>query len=210
MRITKLGHSCLFVQTDDRVAIFDPGVWSDGFDIDALERVDRIIITHAHPDHFDIEKIRALIEKFPDAHIVCNQQIQQLAKDQGINATYREETQCTVRFDAPHEELPIPGASIPEENGYHFKDLISSPGDSHSFFETKKVLAMPFIAPWGKTGDAVNKVLQLKPEYVLPIHDWHYTPEARKWLDGLLETALEGSGVKLLSSEPGLTHEIAE
>lgn len=208
MKITKLGHSCVLIETEDRVALFDPGGWATAFDIDAIERLDRIVITHEHGDHMDVDKIKALMQKFPDAHIVSNESIRSMLEDVGIEAMYREEMQCCVPFEAPHEKLPVPGAKAPDENGYHFKDLFTSPGDSHSFSETKKVLAMPVIAPWGKTGDAVDKILELKPEYVLPIHDWHYTPEAREWLQGLLEAALEGSGVTLLSAEPGITHEI--
>ena len=210
MRITKLGHSCVLVETEDRVAIYDPGVWSEAFEIDSIDRVDRIIITHSHPDHFDVTKIKQLVDKFPDAHLVCNADIRDLAEQAGLEVTIREETECSVAFDSPHEKLPVPGADAPTENGYHFQNLFTSPDDSHSFNETKKVLAMPFIAPWGKTGDAVDKVLELKPEYVLPIHDWHYTEEARAWLDGLLANALDGSGIKLIPSEPGIQHEIPE
>lgn len=210
MRVTKLGHSCVLVETEDRVALFDPGVWSSEFNIDNINLLDRIVITHEHPDHFDLEKIKLLVSKFPEVHIICNTAIRELLESAAIQATIREESSCCVRFDAPHEKLPIPGAQAPSENGYHFKNLFTSPGDSHSFNETMTVLAMPFIGPWGKTGDAIDKVIQLKPKYVLPIHDWHYTPEARQWLDGLIEAALENTGIELLSAKPGILHEIDE
>ena len=150
--------------------------------------------------------LRGLAAKFPEAHVVCGSDIATQIKEADIDVTIREETQCTRKFDSPHEDLPIPGVPGPPENGYHFKDMFTSPGDSHSFSETKKVLAMPFIAPWGKTGDAIDKVLELKPEYVLPIHDWHYTQEAREWLDDLIEKALQGSGITLLPSKVGVSH----
>lgn len=210
MQVTKLGHSCVLVDVDGWVGLFDPGVWSDAFDIDTIESVDRILITHNHPDHCDPEKLRALLKKFPQAHIISNQAVKDTLQKAGVEAVYREGSQCSVPFEAPHEKLPVPGAPTPQSNGFHFKDLVTSPGDSHSFMQTKKVLAMPFIAPWGKTGDAIDKVLELKPEYVLPIHDWHYTPEARVWLDDLITKVLEGTGIRLLSSEPGITHEIDE
>lgn len=208
MRITKLGHSCVLVETPDRVGIFDPGVWAERDLIDAVARVDRIIYTHEHPDHFDIEILKSLLARFPEAHVVCNKSVQQKIEEAGVHATIREETQCTRKFASTHEKLPVPGMEAPSENGYHFKDIFTSPGDSHSFTETKRVLAMPFIAPWGKTGDAIDKVLELKPEYVLPVHDWHYTKEAREWLQRVIELSLKDSGIKVLPAENGKVIEL--
>ena len=210
MKITKLGHSCVLVETEDRVGLFDPGVWSDRELIDRIEHVDRIVYTHEHPDHFDVEILKSLVDRFPQAHVVCNDSIREKIEDAAVEVTIREETQCTRKFKSPHERLPIPGVEAPPENGYHFKEVFTSPGDSHSFTETKKVLAMPFIAPWGKTGDAINKVIELKPEYVLPIHDWHYTEEAREWLQGIINTSLKPHGIKVLSAISGETQEIHE
>ncbi len=206
MLITKLGHSCVLVETEDRIGLFDPGVWSDQDLIDGVEHVDRIIYTHEHPDHFDIDMLSRLVAKFPDANVICNQEIADKINNSGIDVLVRDESMCTVKFTSPHEQLPIPGSKPPSENGYHFKDLFTHPGDSQSFSETKKVLAMPFIGPWGKTGDSINKVIELKPEYVLPIHDWHYHEQAREWLQGLLEKSLKPHNIQVLSAKSGIKH----
>ena len=68
---------------------------------------------------------------------------------------------------------------------------------------------MPFIGPWGKTGDSIQKVLELKPEYVLPIHDWHYTEAAKEWLQDLLESIFKPAGIILLPNKNGEAIEIA-
>jgi len=208
MKITKLGHACVLVETEDRIGLFDPGRWSDEDLIGQVKHVDRIIYTHEHGDHFDIDILKSLLEKFPEAHVICNKEIENIIINAGVIATIREESQCTRKFEAPHEELPIPGAVTPAENGYHFKDLVTHPGDSHTFFETKKVLLMPFVAPWGKIGDAVDKAIELKPEYVLPIHDWFYTDEARDWLNNLIGPSLKDNGIELLSAKSGIVHKI--
>lgn len=208
MKLTKLGHSCVLVETPDKVGLFDPGVWSDRALIDAVQYVDRIIYTHEHSDHFDIGILKSLIVKFPNAHIICNAEIQKLIETVGLQVVVRQESECTVKFTSPHEQLPVPGSTPPAENGYHFKDLFTHPGDSQHFSETKKVLAMPFIGPWGKTGDSIAKVLELKPQYVLPVHDWHYTIEAKLWLQGLLESVFAGTGIELLPNENGRVIEL--
>jgi len=192
----------------DWVGLFDAGGWADRGLIDAVNHVDRIIYTHEHGDHFDIEILKSLATRFPNAHVICNTEIQKLIENAEIDIVVRNESQCTVAFDSPHEQPPIPGAVAPAETGYHFKDIFTHPGDSQHFSVTKKVLAMPFIGPWGKTGDSIAKVLELKPEFVLPVHDWHYTPEAKVWLQGLLESAFEGTGIKLLPNENGKVIEL--
>lgn len=208
MKITKLGHSCVLVETEDRIGLFDAGGWADRELINNVKHVDRIVYTHEHGDHFDLEILKSLANKFPQAHVVCNKEIEQLINEAGIEITVRNETACTRIFNSPHEKLPFPGAIAPSQNGYHFKDLFTHPGDSQSFSEAKKVLAMPFIGPWGKTEDSVNKVLELKPEYVLPIHDWHYQEDARKWLQEKLEPVLSENGIKLLPYEIGVVLEV--
>lgn len=208
MKITKLGHSCVLVETPDRIGLFDAGGWADRSLIDTIAHVDRIIYTHEHGDHFDLEILKSLVAKFPLAHVICNAEIQKLIELADIDVVIRQESACTVKFNSPHESLPLPNAQTPAENGYHFKELFTHPGDSQSFSETKKVLAMPFIGPWGKTGDSITKVLELKPEYVLPIHDWHYTTEAKQWLQGMLESVFSKHGIQLLPNENGRILEI--
>ena len=211
MKLTKLGHACVLVETDDRVGLFDPGGWSDKDLIDGINKLDRIAYTHAHPDHFDEDILRTLIEKFPDAHVVCNEEIRSNIEEAGITASIREGTQCTVPFNTTHDpRLPMLNADAPMQTGFHFKDVFTHPGDSNDFDETKMVLAMPFVAPWGIPREALETVLRLKPKYVLPIHDWLYTDEAKEYLQGALKSQLEEAGIELLSYKNGETITIEE
>ncbi|MCA9328980.1 MBL fold metallo-hydrolase [Candidatus Saccharibacteria bacterium] len=208
MKITKLGHSCVLVEAAGKIVLFDPGNWTDQVLIDAVDRVDQVAYTHAHPDHFSEDILRRLVTKFPSLKVVCNQEIADKIEQAGLGIEVSEESSNIKKFTSPHEKLPIPNVTAPAENGYHFAGVFSHPGDSQSFTETKKVLAMPFIGPWGKTGDSIDKVLELIPDYVLPIHDWHYTEDAKQWLQGLIEMALKGSDTKLLPNKNGRVIEI--
>jgi L-ascorbate metabolism protein UlaG (beta-lactamase superfamily) len=209
MYVTKLGHSCVLVETEDRIGLFDPGVWSDQSLIDVVEHVDRIIYTHEHPDHFDVDILRGLIAKFPQAQVVCNASIAGKIKEASIDCTVREETQCTRVFESSHDSrLPFLKASAPIQTGFHFKDMFTHPGDSNSFAETKRVLAMPFVAPWGLPREAIETTITLKPQYVLPIHDWLYAEDAKEWLQKILVAQLEEAGITVLSHENGIRHEI--
>jgi L-ascorbate metabolism protein UlaG (beta-lactamase superfamily) len=177
MNITKFDHSCLLVETDDRTVLFDPGVMSTGhIDIDSIERLDDIFITHAHPDHVDAEFVKKLIDKFPTVRITTTGELADKLNADGIKATTTPPGGVEF-FDSPHESVK-PLYPQPEEIGIHYLNTLTHPGDSHSFKETKAILAIPFTAPWGANIKALNLALELKPQHVLPIHDWHWKPEA--------------------------------
>lgn len=179
MKITKYVHSCLVVETADRTALFDPGSMSvEALPVDSLERLDDIFITHAHPDHMDPDLLKKLIAKFPTVRITGPQEVVTLLSQQGIKAT-TSLPQGVELFDSPHESVK-PVYPQPEEYGYHYLEKLTDPGDSHSFTETKAILALPITGPWGSSIRALNLALELKPQHVLPIHDWHWRDEARE------------------------------
>ncbi len=181
MKITKFVHSCLLVEMPaptNRTALFDPGSMStEAFDVDTLEYLDDIIITHAHPDHFDMSFIKALVAKFPVVRITAPHEVVEQLAGEGISASDTPSEGISF-FDAPHENVE-PMFPIPEEIGVHYLDLLSDPGDSHSFNESKQILALPITAPWGSTVKAVQLAIDLGPKHIIPIHDWHWSDDAR-------------------------------
>ena len=67
MRITRYGHSCLLVEQGDARVLLDPGVFSTGFE--RLEGLTAVLVTHQHPDHLDVERLRPLLAANPDARL---------------------------------------------------------------------------------------------------------------------------------------------
>ena len=76
--------------------------------------------------------------------------------------------------------------------------MFAHPGDSYSFDATPPVLALPFLAPWGSTTEAVTLAKGLKPRYVVPIHDWYLEERGKGWLYTMAERALAEEGITLL------------
>ncbi len=206
MKITKFVHSCLLVEMPapvNRTALFDPGVMSEqALDVDSLEYLDDIIITHQHPDHLSLPLIQKLISKFPAASITAPADAVAILKEQAITAS-SEPSDGIVFFDAPHEKT-YPMFPSPDEIGVHYLDTLSDPGDSHTFSETKAILALPVQAPWGSTVNAVNLALKLKPKYVVPIHDWHWSDAARTSMYDRLEEIFKEQGITFLKMETGV------
>jgi L-ascorbate metabolism protein UlaG (beta-lactamase superfamily) len=202
MKITKFVHSCLLVETPERVALFDPGVMSTAsIDLEQISRLDDIFITHVHPDHMDVEFIRKLIAKFPMVRITStNEAVQQLGRE-SIKATATPPAGVEF-FDSPHESTE-PLFPTPEQIGIHYLDKLSDPGDSHSFKETKAILALPMTAPWGTNINAAKLALELKPQHVLPIHDWHWSDAAREQTYGMFEKILGEQGITFHKLQTG-------
>lgn len=208
MKITKYVHSCLLVETPERVALFDPGAMSvEALDVNGLEKLDDIFITHGHPDHMDEELAKSLVEKFPNVSITGPDQVVQKLQEAGIQAS-NEAPDGVTFFESPHEPVE-PVFWQPEQRGIHYLNILSDPGDSHSFKETKTILALPITGPWGSTVKAVNLALQLKPQHILPIHDWHWSEAARTQMYNNLEKLFEGKGITFHKLETGQPVDIA-
>jgi L-ascorbate metabolism protein UlaG (beta-lactamase superfamily) len=208
MKITKYVHACILVETPDRVAIFDPGSMSyESFDIDKLDKLDDIFITHIHQDHVHVPFIKDLVAKFPGARITSTQEVVDMLKEEGIEA-YSDEAEGIEFFDSPHESVEPLFPGSPQEIGIHYLDKLSHPGDSHSFDETKEILAFPIAGPWGSSIKGLGLVLKLKPKYVFPIHDWHWSEEARNQMYSGFEKKLSENGIKFFKPETGVPIEI--
>jgi L-ascorbate metabolism protein UlaG (beta-lactamase superfamily) len=204
MKITKYVHSCLLVETPDRVALFDPGYMSEAaLGAAQIDRLDDIFITHVHGDHCHPPLIKSLLAKFPTVRITAPSDAVAALAGEGIKATTSLPADVEL-FDAPHESVQ-PMFPSPEEFGYHYLGALSDPGDSHSFSETKAILALPVQAPWGSSIKAMNLALQLKPKHVLPIHDWHWRDEAREQMYNRFAEVFAEQGItfhKLQTGQP--------
>lgn len=205
MKITKLEHSCLLVEMPapvNRTVLFDPGIFSDQFiNTDSLEYLDDIFITHSHADHMDPKVIKRLLKKFPDVRITGPREAVNKLKQRGIMAT-SEEYEGVEFFDSQHAKV-LPLFEPPEEIGIHYLDTLTVPGDSHSFTESKAILALPVTAPWGSMVTAVRLAVDLKPEYVLPVHDWHWKEEAKGQAYDTMEKVFDENGIKFCKLENG-------
>ncbi len=206
MKITKYNHACLLVEMPapvNRTALFDPGTMSESvLDVDSLEYLDNIIITHNHPDHLSISLLKQLVAKFPDVRITSTAEVVEQLADENIEAVH-EETPGIVFFDSPHA-YGGPMFPTPQQIGVHYLDTLTHPGDNNDFTETKAILALPLTAPWGATTKAAQLALDLKPKYIVPIHDWQWRDEVRNQVYAGLEKLFTEHGITFIKPETGI------
>lgn len=207
MKITKFVHSCLLVEMPapvSRTALFDPGIMSEAaLDITKLTYLDDIIYTHGHSDHLSIPLLKQLVARFPRVHITAPTEVVDVLAGEGITAS-DQPSEGIVLFDSPHAVIrPYFDSDPPQQIGVHYLGLLSDPGDSHAFSETKAVLALPVQAPWGSVRDATALALELRPQYIVPVHDWHWNDEARNQAYGKLESLFGEQGITFIRPRTG-------
>lgn len=203
MKISKYIHSCLLVRDQSKVILIDPGIYSyneKALGINSLSRLDAITITHEHPDHMHIPFIKALIKKFPNVQILTNDSIVKILEKEGISATTKDNEFIKLK-EVPHEKIFF-GPS-PENVMVTVFGKLSHPGDSLTFQTKSEILALPLIAPWGSTTWAVEKAIKIKPKIIIPIHDYQWKDEVRKWMYEKLEEYFGKNGIIFKKLETG-------
>lgn len=77
-----MGESTFLIKTSSRTIAIDPANKISGDDVERLEKLDLILITHEHRDHFDPSSTLA-IQKKTDAFIFANPGSYRLLQEQG-------------------------------------------------------------------------------------------------------------------------------
>ena len=172
MQITKLEHSGIIIEKNQKKVIFDPVEFEQV--IPGAENVVAIIITHKHSDHFQPEVINKILRINQNAKVFTTSDTAAL-----INGA------ITVKAGDVHEvgdfkfeffgrdHAPIIPGQVPCENvGVVINDEVINPGDSFDIpTNSARVLLVPISAPWLKISESMDYIEKVKPEIVIPIHD---------------------------------------
>lgn len=178
MQIVHYGHSCVLLSTDSARLLFDPGAFSTDFE--SARELDAILITHQHFDHFDGERLPALVKANPNAALVVDEDTAPEVEKLGLTPTSVARPGDTLTFGKTsvaavgghHAEIH-PDAPVPANVGYIVDDgAFYHPGDALFVPEQAvDVLGLPMAAPWLKTGEAIDFVRAVGPRVAVPIHE---------------------------------------
>ena len=180
MELTHIGHSCLLVEAGGIRVLLDPGTFSHGFE--ELTGLDAVLITHAHHDHVDVERLPLLLEANDGARLVAEPEVAASLRDAGIDAQplHPGQSMAVGSLDVRavggehaliHPDIPRignVGFVLAEDGG----PVLFHPGDALEVIpDGVDVLAVPVSAPWQAARDAVEFVRAVRPRVWLPIHD---------------------------------------
>lgn len=175
MILTKYEHACFTVEKDGKLLVVDPGGWTT--DLPALEGVVGIVVTHEHPDHFDVNALGAIIGHNPEARIYAHETITRQFGDtlpstavvagEGIEAgPFR------LEFYGGQHAVIHPDMPVVANLGVMINGKAYYPGDSFASPEREvDTLALPTVAPWMKASEAFDFLMEVKPRLAFPTHD---------------------------------------
>jgi len=205
MKITKYIHSCLLIEEQDKTVLIDPGLYSYNehvFPFKTLEKLDTVLITHEHPDHMYLPFIKEILNKFPKLTIISNSSVQKILGESGISVT--TENNEFVRLEEKIHEKVF-DKNPPVNAVFTVFGKLTHPGDCINFSSASEIIAWPIHSFWSGTTMAMNKILELHPKVVIPMHEYPLKDEFREDLYERIEKYLFQHGIQLRNAETGKT-----
>jgi L-ascorbate metabolism protein UlaG (beta-lactamase superfamily) len=173
--LTKFTHSCVRLDDGDHTLVIDPGMFSELSA--ALDGADEVLITHEHPDHVDVDRVRIAVRADPRLRIWAPPSLASALDfgDQVVAVTPGERFQAAgfdVEVFGGQHGLLHPTVPVVQNNCYLINEAVYHPGDS-VIVPTKPVrlLLLPIHAPWSSTADAMDFVVSVRPPKAIQIHD---------------------------------------
>lgn len=210
MRITKFGHSCVRVSSGGSDIVIDPGGWSER---EAVDGVAAVLVTHEHPDHWNVDHLRAV-----DAPIYTIAAVEEQIRAADPAVAER------VTVVRPGERLTVSGCDVevigekhavihPElkhfdNSGYLLTadgQTLFHPGDSFTRPEREvDVFCGPVCAPWAKMSELIELARAVRAPLTLGIHDKVYSDFGLGIVDRQMQGFLEPLGGRYVRPEPGI------
>ena len=182
MKITKYIHSCLQIEKESDIILFDPGLFTFAEGLvkpSQFQNIQAVVITHKHPDHIDGDSLKQILDNNENAVVLANSDIAEMLSEKDIETEVFETGKRVIgsfvleAYDAPHE--PILADELPRNTAYLIDKNILHPGDSLSknLFGLKgtQILCLPTMAPWSTELQVYDFAREMSPQYIVPIHD---------------------------------------
>lgn len=176
MKIKKIGHCCLFIQTEKLNILTDPGAFS--VEQNEISGIDIILITHEHADHLHTDSLKVILGNNPNAKVITNSGVGKVLDELDIKYEILEgkdtseiEGLLLEAFDCKHEEIFDEIGQV-QNTGYFIDNKLFYPGDAYcNPNKPVDTLALPVAGPWCKISDTIRYALEVKPKKAFPVHD---------------------------------------
>lgn len=209
MQLTKFEHSCLDITAPGGRIIIDPGIYSKS--LTDLSAITALVITHVHGDHFDPEKVTAIIAANPDIQIFSTQEVADKIDAKvtvpELDHVY-EVAGTTLEFFGGQHAF-ITDKPVAENYGVLLGNILYYPGDSLvSCPKPHSITAVPAQAPWLKFSEAADFVAADSASRIFLTHNAFLSEAGLALHDRLFGGAAEATGKELVTLQPGDSIEI--
>lgn len=213
MRLARLGHSCILVETGSGARLLvDPGIFSEVPDEIVSGSLDAVLLTHLHPDHLDVAVLKAIRAAHEGIPIYGPADAIAALAAEGIAAADHAFADLEVAgarievLEAGHE--PILGVA-PMNAAYRVDGKLAITGDSASHvleaWAETRVLALPVAAPWTTAPAQAAFLGRMRPAAVFPVHDGILVSAFRKAVASQFAMVAEEQGIRFV--DPGVVLE---
>ena len=175
MRITKLEHAALVLEEAGRRLIIDPGALTNP--ILGQDRVDAVVITHEHQDHWSADQLKRILDLNRGAVVLGPASVAAAAEGFEVRTVAAgdevEVGSWNLRFSGGNHAVIHPTIPVIENLGVLVDGRFYNPGDSFHVPIGVEVetLAVPVGAPWMKLSEAMDYLAQVAPRRAFGTHD---------------------------------------
>jgi L-ascorbate metabolism protein UlaG (beta-lactamase superfamily) len=170
MKITRFFQSCLLIEEEGVRILIDPSGQEKERDFGKL---DAVLYTHEHPDHFDADMAQAFVEQGVAPVYANASTAKQIKASKTVVKDGQEFDIAGLKIKAiglPHC-LMVDGSEGPQNTGYLINKKIFHPGDGKELTGLKvDTLAVPISGPDISLKDAYAFAKQVAAKQVIPIH----------------------------------------
>lgn len=173
MKLTRYDQSCMLLELDGTRILIDPGAlpFAKNHKVEDLGKLDAILFTHEHPDHFDKDAAERFSAQIP---VYVNESTsQQMGGSPKVVNDGDIITVGNFRIQArelAHSLMPD-GSEGPQNTGYYINDEFFHPGDGVELEGLKvRYLALPVIGPDVSPKDAFKFARVTGAEKAIAMH----------------------------------------
>lgn len=207
MRLTKLEHACVRIESGGGQVVIDPGAFSGD---DALTGANAVLITHEHFDHVQPDRLRAALTADPGLEVWTNASLAGQFDGFGgrVHAVGHGDTFTAAGIDVHvygsehavlHQDIPMVA-----NTGFLLGGEVFHPGDALTVPEDPvRTLLLPGNAPWLKVSEMIDYGRAVAPGRAYVIHDGLLNEIGLGVLGNWLGLAAGDSGATFTRIEPG-------
>ena len=207
MRLTKFEHAALVLETDGKKLVVDPGSFTRI--LPDITNTVAVVITHEHVDHWTPEQLSAILAQNPDAAIFAPEGVARAATDFEVTVVHAGDSTQAGPFRLEffggthaviHDSIPVVDnlGVLVNQNLYYAGDSFTIPSGI-----AVKTLAVPSGAPWMKLAEAMDYVLEVKPERSFSTHEMVLSQGGQHLSNSRIAWATEQNGGEFIPLEPG-------
>lgn len=181
MKITKYPQSAVLIENNNKRILIDPGsfCYTDNFTADSWGKIDVLLFTHEHADHFVPEAAQTILKNNPAVVIISNSSVCKILSSQNIPCqVIKPDEEKLINgvkikgMKSIHGELPS-GKPKPEVIGFLIDDKIYHPGDTLTPPEipSAEIIFVPISGTVTMDiSQAAAFAKQVHPKITIPIH----------------------------------------